>query len=148
MPGWTRHATWVAGIRRGVASDLVSLHAALDLLLLLAISVTDSHLAALTLLFDKHVVKAASIVDSYGVTSHEGKESGRIVYQVRSKDGDPYTVFPGHYCSCYSFFYDVVSRAEGVCCKHQLAVFLSNALGRTRKSKVPDRVVAEILEAC
>ncbi len=100
----------------------------------------------MSLLFDNHVVKAASIVDSHGVTCHEGKESGRLVYQVKSKDGDPYTVFPGHYCSCHSFFYDVVSRAEVVYCKHQLAVFLSDALGRTKKSRVPDKVVAEILE--
>ena len=111
-------------------------------------TVTDTHLAALSLLFDKHVVKAASIVDSHGVSSHEGKESGRLVYQVKSTGGDPYTVFPGHYCSCHSFFYDVVSRAEVVYCKHQLAVFLSDALGRTRRSKVPDKVVAEILESC
>ena len=34
---------------------------------------------------------------------------------------DQYIVFPGHYCSCHSFFWDVVSR------KH--AIYVSRCLG-------------------
>ena len=103
-------------------------------------------MAALVLVFEKHLSKAASIVDSNGVTSITGQDSGRVIYQVKSKEGAPYTVFPGHFCSCHSFFYDVVSKGEGVYCKHQLAAWLSDALGRTNTRVVPDLVVRELLE--
>lgn len=114
---------------------------------------TDAHLAALFLLFDKHIYKAASIVDAGGVTSVISRDSARVVYRVtsssKSSEGgviEGYTVFPEHYCSCHSFFYDVVSKGEGVYCKHQLAAWLSDALGRTKKRVVEDLVVSEILE--
>jgi predicted nucleic acid-binding Zn finger protein len=108
-------------------------------------TVLDHHLAALNLLFDKHLAKAAAIVDCRGVTCFAGKDSGRKVYRVKGQDV-LYAVLPGQYCSCYSFFFDIVSKSEGVYCKHQLAVFLSDALGRTKVSTVPDQVIAELLE--
>lgn len=78
-------------------------------------AVSDLHLASLKLLFDKHAHNATSIVDSNGVTCFVGEESGRRVYQVKGGKGNTvYTVFPDHYCSCHSFFYDIVSKSEGI----------------------------------
>lgn len=109
--------------------------------------VSDLHLASLKLLFDKQARNATSIVDSNGVSCFVGEESGRRVYQVRGAKGHTvYTVFPKHYCSCHSFFYDIVSKSEGTYCKHQIAVFLSDALDRTRVKTVKDVYVAEILQ--
>lgn len=77
--------------------------------------VTDLHLASLNLLFDKHALNAASIVDSDGVLCFVGEDTGRRVYQVKGGKGHTvYTVFPEHYCSCHAFFYDIVSKSEGV----------------------------------
>ena len=129
----------------GVSSSCLAV--VLTSLMPITSAVSDSHLAALHLVFDKHVAKATSIVDGQGVSCFVGKESGRTVYQVRGKEDALYTVFPEHYCSCHSFFYDIVSKSEGLCCKHQIAVLLSDAAGKTKKSKVPDLVIAELLEA-
>ncbi|KAI8103805.1 hypothetical protein M9435_006332 [Picochlorum sp. BPE23] len=109
--------------------------------------VSDLHLASLKLLFDKHALKATSIVDSGGVSCFVGQKTGRKVYQVKGhKSGDTYTVFPDHYCSCHSFFYDIATKSEGIYCKHQVAVYLSNALEKTRIQTVQDLVIAEILQ--
>lgn len=70
---------------------------------------------SLKLLFDKHALKATSIVDSGGVSCFVGQKTGRKVYQVKGhKSGDTYTVFPDHYCSCHSFFYDIATKSEGI----------------------------------
>lgn len=72
-------------------------------------------LFSLKLLFDKHALKATSIVDSGGVSCFVGQKTGRKVYQVKGhKSGDTYTVFPDHYCSCHSFFYDIATKSEGI----------------------------------
>lgn len=78
-------------------------------------AVSDLHLASLKLLFDRHALKATSIVDSNGVSCFIGEQTGRRVYRVKGGKGATlYTVFPGHYCSCHSFFYDIVSKSEGI----------------------------------
>jgi predicted nucleic acid-binding Zn finger protein len=88
------------------------------------------------------------IVDHRGVFAFEGEVSKRRVFQVVGhKSTDRYTVFPGHYCSCHSFFFDVVNKNESVYCKHQLAVKLSEALQHTRTTVVNDLVIAEILQS-
>lgn len=38
---------------------------------------------------------------------------GQVVGESRKKE--EYLCFPQHYCSCYSFFYDVVNRGEELC---------------------------------
>lgn len=108
--------------------------------------VSDLHLASLKILFGKHVQKAASIVDQGGVVCYIGSTSGRRVYQVQGRRlREHYTVFPDNYCSCQSFFYDIATKSEGVFCKHQLAVFLSDALDKTTFKTVDELVLAEIL---
>ena len=129
------------------------------------------YVCSLKLLFDKHAHKAVAIVDSEGVSCLVDERSGRKVYRVKGqRSGDTYTVFPEHFCSCHSHFYDIVTKSEGVyvrgggfcmwfacsiilClsmyivqCKHQIAIFLSDALERTRVKKVQGLVIAEILQ--
>lgn len=44
-----------------------------------------------------------------------------------------------------AFFFDVVSKAEAAACKHQLAVRLADALGKTRVQTVSDVALGHLL---
>jgi predicted nucleic acid-binding Zn finger protein len=69
----------------------------------------------LDLLFGGHFDKATQIVDQGGVFAFIGRESQRKVFQVQGhKNKGNYTVFPRHYCSCHSFFFDVATKGEAV----------------------------------
>ena len=107
---------------------------------------SDEHLSALHFLFDKHLTKALQIVDQGGVFCFVGEPSGRRAWQVQGQASEAYAVHPGHYCSCQAFFFDVISKAEASCCKHQLAARLAQALGRVRVTPVTDLVLAELLQ--
>lgn len=72
-------------------------------------------ICSLKLLFGKHFQKATSVIDQNGVTGLIGKETDRRLYQVKGhRSQDSYVVFPGHYCSCQSFFYDIATKSEGI----------------------------------
>lgn len=97
---------------------------------------------SLHLLFGKNLEKATRIIDKRGVKKISGLPSGRSIFQVfftqstltrclrtlvylfvcvvlqvvgESQKREEYLCFPGDYCGCYSFFYDVVSRGEQQC---------------------------------
>ena len=109
-------------------------------------SVGDEHLSALHLLFDKHFEKACQLVDQGSVYTFVGERSGRRAYQVRGHSSTgSYLVVPRQFCSCQSFFFEVVSKAEAAFCKHQLAVLLAEALKVSKVTHVNDLVIAEIL---
>ena len=82
-----------------------------------------------------------------------GRGSGRRVFQVRGAtarkggDGGPdlHVVFPTSYCSCFSFFHNVVGAGNAALCKHQLAALAAQALGKAVTVLVPDAQVAEVL---
>ncbi|KAG7618328.1 hypothetical protein ISN45_At04g036020 [Arabidopsis thaliana x Arabidopsis arenosa] len=80
-------------------------------------SVTEEQLSILQLLFGKNLEKATRIIDKRGVKKISGLPSGRSIFQVvgESQKREEYLCFPGDYCGCYSFFYDVVSRGEHQC---------------------------------
>ena len=92
-----------------------------------------------------------------------------------SRQGDYYTVFPQHYCSCQAFLYSVVGHGHPVVrpmpplalllepggrlrlaqvpldilhamqCKHQLAARIAEVLQRCHIQTIPDEVLAELL---
>ena len=98
------------------------------------------------LLFDKHFEKACQLIDQGGVDLYIGRGSDRKVYQVKGNIGSgTYLVIPNSFCSCQSFYFEVVSKLEAVYCKHQLAVLLADALKKTRVTYVSNLVIAEIL---
>jgi hypothetical protein len=61
--------------------------------------------------------------------------------------GEVHTCFPGHYCCCQAFFFDVVSKAEEPYCKHQLAALVAHALRLCATFVVSDTEFARLLEA-
>ncbi|KAK9748725.1 hypothetical protein RND81_02G075900 [Saponaria officinalis] len=110
-------------------------------------SVTDDQLEILNFLFGKNFERATRIVDQRGVKKLSGDPSGRSIFQVvgESRKREEYLCFAEHYCGCYSFFYDVVSRGEQLCCKHQLAARLAASLGSCVEIKLPDEELAILL---
>ncbi|XP_013585885.1 PREDICTED: zinc finger SWIM domain-containing protein 7 isoform X1 [Brassica oleracea var. oleracea] len=101
----------------------------------------------LHLLFGKNLEKATRIIDKRGVKKISGLPSGRSIFQVvgESQKREEYLCFPGDYCGCYSFFYDVVSRGEQQCCKHQLAARMASSLGAYSEIEVSDEQLAVML---
>lgn len=120
--------------------------------------VGDDQLAALRYLFERQMDKAAKIVDQpSNVVCYVGLDTGRMVFQVQGSsansavraacihralfEADPrfssllqekYLVFPRHYCTCHSFFFDVVSGGSSLYCKHQLAARQVHSLATLR----------------
>ncbi|XP_057783063.1 uncharacterized protein LOC131000929 isoform X2 [Salvia miltiorrhiza] len=98
-------------------------------------------------IFGKNFERATRIFDLGGVKRISGEPSGRSIFQVvgESRKKEEYLCFPEHYCSCYSFFYDVVNRGEELCCKHQLAARLAASTGTCVHIKVSDEELALLL---
>ncbi|KAJ0088278.1 hypothetical protein Patl1_33238 [Pistacia atlantica] len=88
----------------------------------------EDQLSTLYFLFGKNLEKATRIVDQMGVKTISGEPSSWFIFQVvgESRRNEEYYFFAKHYCACYSFFYDIVSKGEQLC--HQLAVRLAAAL--------------------
>ncbi|XAR52894.1 hypothetical protein NMG60_11021221 [Bertholletia excelsa] len=110
-------------------------------------SVTDGQLSILHFLFGKNFERATRIVDQRGVKRISGEPSGRSIFQVvgESRRKEEYFCFAENYCGCYSFFFDIVSRGEQLCCKHQLAARLAASLGACIDVKVSDKELALLL---
>ncbi|XP_017228070.1 uncharacterized protein LOC108203586 [Daucus carota subsp. sativus] len=110
-------------------------------------SVNSQHLEILHFLFGKNLESAARIVDLKGVKKISGQLSGRTVFQVmgESKRKEEYFCFPEHYCSCHSFFYDIVKNGRQLFCKHQIAARLASSIGFCVDVKVSDEQLAVML---
>lgn len=110
-------------------------------------SVSDDQLSILHFLFGKNFERATRIVDQGGVRRVSGSPSGRFFFLVvgESRRKEEYICFPEHHCTCYSFFYDIVSRGEQLCCKHQLAARLAEAVGAHAEVTVSDEQLALML---
>jgi len=106
--------------------------------------VLDAHLAPLLVFFEKQADKALDLVESGAVKKVVGEGSGRAAFQVEGH-GETYVVFPDHFCSCMSFYFDVVTKKEAHMCKHLLATRLAEATARCTTVVVPDTHLAEIL---
>ncbi|MCO5612965.1 hypothetical protein L7F22_067238 [Adiantum nelumboides] len=98
-------------------------------------------------LYSKNLERALRILDQKGVYRITGEPSKRVVFQVagESKSSEKYLCLPKHFCSCQSFFFDVVGRGEQLCCKHQLASRIADALGICQQAAVPDEELALLL---
>ncbi|XP_039116982.1 zinc finger SWIM domain-containing protein 7 isoform X3 [Dioscorea cayenensis subsp. rotundata] len=98
-------------------------------------SVSDDQLSILHFLYGKNLERATRIVDQGGVRKVVGE----------SKRKEEYICFPEHHCTCYSFFYDIVNRSEQLCCKHQIAARLAEAVGAHDEVSVSDEHLALML---
>ncbi|XP_078430293.1 uncharacterized protein LOC144702215 [Wolffia australiana] len=110
-------------------------------------SVSDDQLSLLHFLFGKNFERATRIVDQGGVRRIRSVPSGRSVFLVvgESRRKEEYICDTENYCTCYSFFYDIVNRGEELCCKHQLAARLAEAAGVHSEVTVSDEQLALLL---
>ncbi|GAX74236.1 hypothetical protein CEUSTIGMA_g1685.t1 [Chlamydomonas eustigma] len=104
----------------------------------------DHHLLSLHHLLGKNFSNALKIVDEGGVSNLEAKGSGRIIYMVQGKTEQYYTVFPGHYCSCQAFFYEVC-QGNALYCKHQLAARMASIMKQHKSACVSGEELAVAL---
>ncbi|KAH9563212.1 hypothetical protein CY35_05G113100 [Sphagnum magellanicum] len=114
-------------------------------------TVTDEQLSMLNFLFEKNLERALRILDQGGVQRVTSEPSHRTMFQVigESKSAAPcYLCFPDHYCSCQSFYFDVVAKSEQIYCKHQLAAKLANALHMCKEVTMSDEELAYQLLEC
>ncbi|GAQ84165.1 putative Zinc finger SWIM-type-containing protein [Klebsormidium nitens] len=108
-------------------------------------SLTDEQLLSLSFFFGKNLERALQIATTGGVRSIVGERSGRSMFQVAGHGGEKYTCFPSHFCSCHSFFYDVVSKGEQLHCKHQLAARIADLLHCASIEKISDAELARMM---
>ncbi|KAE9593955.1 putative Zinc finger, SWIM-type [Lupinus albus] len=110
-------------------------------------TVNQDQIWTLRFIFGKNLEGASRIVDQRGVKRITAEPSGRVIFQVtgESRRKDKYVCFPENFCACYSFFFDVVNRAEQLCCKHQIATKLAVSLGVCVEAKVSDEELALLL---
>ncbi|KAK8968602.1 hypothetical protein KSP40_PGU018733 [Platanthera guangdongensis] len=100
---------------------------------------------SLHFLFGKNFERATIIVDQGGVKRVSGNPSCRVLFLVAGESKEEYLCFPEHFCTCHSFFFDVVNKGEQLCCKHQIAVQLAESVGAYKEISISDEELALIL---
>mmetsp|Transcript_22969 Transcript_22969/g.68293 ORF Transcript_22969/g.68293 Transcript_22969/m.68293 type:complete len:151 (+) Transcript_22969:221-673(+) len=109
-------------------------------------TVGDDQLLKLHHLYGKNWLNALRLVDEGGITCYVAQPSERKVFKVKGKTvGDPYLVFPRHFCSCHAFFYEVVCKSDALCCKHQLAARIAALTLKCRTVIISDTSMAKML---
>ncbi|KAG9486031.1 hypothetical protein GDO78_008887 [Eleutherodactylus coqui] len=109
--------------------------------------ISDEHLLGLKFIFGPTALYALDLVDQCSVT-HVTSPSGRSTFQVTGSSSKVYTCYKAcHYCSCPAFSFSVLRRNDSLMCKHILAVYISQAIGRCQDLSVSDNHMSEILLA-
>ncbi|XP_060115003.1 zinc finger SWIM domain-containing protein 7 [Heteronotia binoei] len=107
--------------------------------------VPDDLLSALKFVFGASAVPALDLVDRQSVTRIVSP-SGRTVYQVLGSSGKLYTCYAScHFCSCPAFAFSVLRKSDSLLCKHLLAIYLSQALGRCQEVTVSNKQLTSLL---
>ncbi|XP_002988124.2 zinc finger SWIM domain-containing protein 7-like isoform X2 [Selaginella moellendorffii] len=102
----------------------------------------------LQFLYQRNLARALRILDMEGVKRITGQNSKRSIFVVRGetdKSDQHLCLLKPHFCSCPSFFFDVVVRHQHLCCKHQLAASLAEALRICKDQTVSDQELAILL---
>lgn len=112
---------------------------------------TDSHITALHSIFQQNLLHALDLLQQGNVTHYlhsyraAGRDLWRELYVVEGSSGHKYVCFPSSsYCSCPSFVYSVLVRAEACICKHQLATRLAAAMGSAHQVQVSAQEWAQL----
>ena len=111
----------------------------------------------------KKVTQALKLLETPGaIVKHVARGSRRWVYAARggraggggahAEGGagghnapETYLCWPGEYCGCQSFFFNVVSKGDAPLCKHQLAAAIADATGCLEATEVADAELAAML---
>lgn len=113
-----------------------------------AASSTSEALVALSALHGRDLSKALLLLERRAVSLFVGQPSGRRSAFVAAGGGaggggsggvggsGGHSTLSPHFCSCESFFFDVVGRGEKPACKHLIAAQVAEALA---EEKAPER---------
>ncbi|XP_068456523.1 zinc finger SWIM domain-containing protein 7 [Clinocottus analis] len=107
--------------------------------------IPDDLLIALKFVFGPCALQALDLVDQRAVTCLSSP-SGRKAFQVIGGSGRPYCCFVSCvFCPCPAFSFSVLCRADGLLCKHILAVYLCEATGAALQEGVSDQQMSALL---
>ena len=95
--------------------------------------ISDDLLSALLCLFQGSLHQAFDLLDHGDITRYTCP-AGRELYRVRGSGGRFYICLTSsNYCSCPSFVYKVLVKADSLLCKHMLAVQLTKAIAAGKR---------------
>jgi len=98
-------------------------------------------------MFSQTFEAALEIIDKGLITWVEAHPSGRAFYLIEGKKPASHVCF-GHYCSCPSFTYNVINRADSLYCKHQLAAKLVEIYpSKLKKKEITDTEYVEAVQS-
>lgn len=106
----------------------------------LAASTTSEALVALSALHGRDLSKALLLLEHRAVSLFVGDPSGRRFASVTAGGGGGgaehhrhrHSTLAPHFCSCESFFFDVVGKGEKPACKHLIASQVAEALAEKK----------------
>jgi len=129
--------------------NMISAAEAVDSLLQ-AISEDPSSLSSnsqgLNYFFGNKLITALDILDKNGCVCVTSKITRRRFWKVgggTKANPENYLCYP-HYCSCDYFIYTVMAKKDNYC-KHQVAIFLGNALNRCVIEEMDDLEFGHLL---
>ena len=95
--------------------------------------ISDDLMSALLFVFQAPLHQALDLLDRGAVTRYSCP-AGRELYRVRGSGGRFYICLTSsNYCSCPSFVYKVLVKADSLLCKHMLAVQLTRAIAAGKR---------------
>ena len=109
-------------------------------------AMSDDDMSALSFLFGSTFAKALPIVDAQSVSMILAAPSNRYIFTVSGSEPLPYHCTL-HHCSCPAFHNAVVTDANAVYCKHQLAVRIAAATKTHKVKAVSDAELTALLQA-
>ena len=93
---------------------------------------------ALNFLCPESLAGATEILDEKVVTKVVARESRREYFLVDgSRRNESHTCVRG-FCTCLAYCHNVASRPDALVCKHELAVMLAEALGKSGHRELDD----------
>eukprot|EP00013_Stygamoeba_regulata_P003791 CAMPEP_0177629754 /NCGR_PEP_ID=MMETSP0447-20121125/837_1 /TAXON_ID=0 /ORGANISM="Stygamoeba regulata, Strain BSH-02190019" /LENGTH=137 /DNA_ID=CAMNT_0019131097 /DNA_START=108 /DNA_END=518 /DNA_ORIENTATION=- len=106
--------------------------------------VTDSTLASLQSLFGTTLLSALELVDNDAVYRLNSTPPSRHAHMAYDFHDDRHFVVLRSFCTCPTFSADVIEKRQQISCKHELAVKISDALGKTKAILVSEDTLAQI----
>ena len=103
-------------------------------------------MSSLQSVFQQPLLGALDLIDQDGSVTKLTCPAGRNLYQVRGTSGASYYCFTSsNYCSCPSFIFTVLKKEDVLYCKHTIAVFIGEALGRVDNKQISDEEFYKLL---
>jgi len=98
--------------------------------------IDNEYIEFLEKLFPNRSEKILEVVNR-GITRYVYKPSNRIIWTVMGQE-EEHLIYPKLYCSCKSFYKEVVINRSKKSCKHIIAQVISEALNKYHEVELED----------